>query len=125
MTDQEAVPTPDLLDVLVDQLLACGAPISQMMARMQEAEASGLSSPDAPPIFEIAHKLIRSVVDGLTEHYSDDEIRVASEIVAQATVAICENIFFVPHSEIRRSLHRSGLAASRPHRRRGTRRRRD
>lgn len=125
MTDQEAVPTPDLLDVLVDQLLACGAPISQMMARMQEAEASGLSSPDAPPIFEVAHKLIRSVVDGLTEHYSDDEIRVASEIVAQATVAICENIFFVPQSEIRRSLHGSGSAASRPHRRRGARRRRD
>jgi hypothetical protein len=124
MTDQEAVPTPDLLDVLVDQLLACGAPISQMMATMQEAEASGLSSPDAPPIFEIAHKLIRSVVDGLTEHYADDEIRVASEIVAQATVAICENIFIVPQSEIRRSLHGSGSAASRPHRRRGTRRRR-
>ena len=96
-----------------------------MMARMQEAEASGSSSPDAPPIFEIAHKLIRSVVDGLTEHYSDDEIRVASEIVAQATVAICENIFFVPQPEIRRSRHGSGSAASRPHRRRGARRRRD
>ena len=102
MTDQEPSPTPDLLDVLVDQLLACGAPISQMMARMQEAEASGLSSPDAPPPFEIAHSLIRSVVDDLTERYSDDEIRVCSEIVAQATIAICENIFIIPPSEMRR-----------------------
>ena len=93
MTDQEAAPTPDVLDVLVDQLLACGAPVSQMMATMQEAEASGLSSPDAPPIFEVAHSLIRSVVDDLTERYSDDEIRVASAIVAEAAVAICENVF--------------------------------
>lgn len=113
MTDQEAAPTPDVLDVLVDQLLACGAPISQMMAGMQEYEASGLSSPDAPPIFEVAHSLIRSVVDDLTERYSDDEIRVASAIVAQATVAICENIFSLPPSEIRSSLHGSASAGSR------------
>lgn len=108
MTDQDAAPTADVLDALVDQLLACAAPISQMMARMHEFEASGLSSPDAPPIFEVAHSLIRSVVDDLTERYADDQIQVASVIVAQATVAICKNIFFVPPSESRRSLGGSG-----------------
>jgi hypothetical protein len=118
MTDQEAASTPDVLDVLVDQLLACGAPISQMMARMQEYEPSGLSSSDAPPIFEVAHSLIRSVVDDLTERYSDDEIRVSSEIVAQATVAICENIFFLPPDEIRRLARGPGSGgARRPQRR--------
>jgi hypothetical protein len=83
-----------------------------MMASMHEFEASGLSSPDAPPIFEVGHSLIRSVVDDLTDRYSDDEIRVSSEIVAQVTMAICENVFFVPPSEIRRSLAGSGAADS-------------
>jgi hypothetical protein len=106
MTDHEAAPTPDVLDVLVDQLLACGAPISQIMARMQEFEASGLSSPDAPPVFEVVHSVIREVIDDFTERYSADEIRVASEIVAQATVAMCKNIFFVPPSELRRARRR-------------------
>jgi hypothetical protein len=124
MTDQEAASTPDVLDVLVDQLLACGAPISQMMARMQEFEASGLSSSDAPPIFEVAHSLIRGVVDDLTERYSDDEIRTSSEIVAQATVAICNNIFFVPPDEIRRLARGSGSGGARRPRPRTRRRRR-
>jgi hypothetical protein len=108
MTDHEAAPTGDLLDVLVDQLLACGAPISQMMASMREFEASGLSSADAPPIFEVAHSLIRSAIDDLTERYSCDEIRVSSAIVAWVTMAICENVFIMPSSEIRRSLDGSG-----------------
>ena len=125
MTDQQASPTPDVLDVLVDQLLAVGAPISQMMAGMQEFEASGLSSPDAPPMFEIAHSLIRSVVDDLTERYSDDQIQVASEIVAQATIAICENIFIMTPSEIRRGLNgRASAGPRRPAQRRSGRRRR-
>jgi hypothetical protein len=81
-----------------------------------------LSSPDAPPAFEVAHSLIRSVVDDLTDRYSDDEIRVASVIVAQATVAICKNIFFVPPDEIRRLARASGSGGARPRPR--TRRRR-
>ncbi|HTX10650.1 MAG TPA: hypothetical protein VME22_18645 [Solirubrobacteraceae bacterium] len=115
MTDQEAVPNPDLLDVLVDQLLACAAPVSQMMARMQEFEASGLSSGDSPPIFEVAHSLIRSVVEDFTDRYSGEEIQIAAEIVAQATIAICGNIFFVPPSEIRRMSRSS--RSTRAHRR--------
>jgi hypothetical protein len=121
MPDQEPSSTPDVLDVFVDQILACGAPISQMMARMQKHEASGLSSPDAPPMFEVAHSLIRSVVDDLTKRYSDAEIRVASEIVAQATVAICANIFFVPPDEIR-SLARGSGSGGAPRTRRRARR---
>lgn len=124
MTDHKIAPTPDLLDVLVDQLLACGAPISQMMAGMQEFEASGLSSPDAPPAFEVAHSLIRSVIDDFTERYSDEEIRISAEIVAQATVAMCENIFVVPPSEIRRSIGGSGSAGSHRRRRQRSGRRR-
>jgi hypothetical protein len=118
MTDQQVAPTPDLLDVLVDQLLACGAPISQMMASMHEFEASGLSSPDAPPIFEVAHSLIRSAVGDLTDRYSDDELRISAEVVAQATIAICESIFVVPQSEIRLSLGGPGSAGLHGRRRR-------
>jgi hypothetical protein len=124
MTDQEVAPTPDLLNVLVDQLLACGAPISQMMAGMKQFEASGLSSPDAPPIFEVAHSLIRSAVDDLTDRYSDDEIRISAEVVAQATIAICENIFVVPQSQVRGSVGESGSAGSHRRQRRRSGRRR-
>jgi hypothetical protein len=95
-----------------------------MMASMQEFEASGLSSPDAPPIFEVAHSLIRSAVDDLTDRYSDDEIRISAEVVAQATIAICRNILVVPQSEIRRSLSASGSAGSHGRRRRRSARRR-
>ena len=125
MNDQEAAPPPDVLDVLVDQLLACGAPISQMMVRMHEFEESGLSSPDAPPAFEVAHSVIRDVIDDFTERYSDDEIRIASEIVAQATVAMCKNIFFVAPSEVRRARRGSSSAGPRrpPRQHRGGRRR--
>ena len=52
--------------------------------------------------------MIRSAVDDLTDRYSDDEIRISAEVVAQATIAICKNIFVVPRSEIRRSLSGSG-----------------
>ncbi|HZE05936.1 MAG TPA: hypothetical protein VE127_11965 [Solirubrobacteraceae bacterium] len=109
--------------MLVDQLLACGAPVSQMMAGMKEFEASGRSSPDAPPIFEVAHSLIRSAVDGLTDRYSDDEIRISAGVVAQATIAICQNIFVVPQTEIGRSVGRSRSAGSHTRRRRSRRRR--
>jgi hypothetical protein len=69
---------------------------------MQEFEASGLSSPDAPPILEVAHTLIRDVNVGLLERHTEEEIRVSAAIVEEVTTAICENIFFIPPSEIRR-----------------------
>jgi hypothetical protein len=47
MTDQGPFPTGDALDGLVARLLDCGGALSQMIGRMKEFEASGLSSPDS------------------------------------------------------------------------------
>jgi hypothetical protein len=102
MNDQVASPTHDALDALVDQLLACGGALSQIIGRMQEFETSGLSSPDAPPILEVAHKLIRDVNAALSERHTEQEIKVSAAIVEEVTTAICENIFFIPPSEVRR-----------------------
>lgn len=125
MTDQDASPSVDELDALVSQLLACGGPLSQMIGHMAEFEASGLSSPDAPPILEIAHKLIRDLNAELPERHTEQELKVAAEIVEEVTTAICENIFFVPPSEIRRSAGASrGAGARRRQRRRSGRGRR-
>jgi hypothetical protein len=118
MHDQDASRTQDALDALVGQLLACGGPLSQIISRMQEFEASGLSSPDAPPILEVAHTLIRDVNAALPQRHTEQEIRVSAAIVEEVTTAICENIFFVPPSEIRRSTRspRSGGARARKRR---------
>lgn len=124
MTDHQAGPTDDVLDELVAQLLAVGGPLSQIMASMHEFEASGLSAPDAPPILEVAHSVIRGVVGDLTDRYSDDELNVTAEIVEQVTTIICENIFFVPPSEIRRALNGSRSSGSRGRRRQRSPRRR-
>lgn len=112
MTDNEAVPNADALDELVAQLLDCGGPLSQIIGSMHEFEASGLSAPDAPPILQVAQSVIRGVVGDVSDCYSDEQIRVAAEIVERVTTAICENIFLVPPSEIRRSLHGTGSACS-------------
>jgi hypothetical protein len=123
MTDLDALPTDDCLDALVTQLIACGGPLSQMISHMHEAEASGLCSPDAPPIFEAAHKLIRDVVDDLSERHTEDEIRTSAEIVEEVTNAICENIFFVPPSEMRRMTRGRGSARRANRQQRRSRRR--
>jgi hypothetical protein len=111
MTDHEAAPTTDVLDALVAQLLACGGPLSQMISNMHEFEASGLAAPDTPPVLEVAHSLIRSVVGEVRQRHTDDEIRTSAEIVEEVTNAICENIFIVPPDEIRRARHRPPPAA--------------
>jgi len=114
MTDQRSSPAADALDGLVAQLLDCGGALSQIIASMQEFEASGLSSPDAPPILEVAHALIRDVNAELPKRYTEQELRVSAEIIQELTTAICENIFIVPLAEIRRN---SGARSS-PRRRR-------
>jgi hypothetical protein len=124
MTDQDASPSVDALDALVAQLLACGGPLSQMIGHMAKFEASGLPSPDAPPILEIAHKLIRDVNAELPQRHTERELRAAAEIVEEVTTAICENIFLVPHSEIRRSAGASRRAGARRRQRRRSGRRR-
>lgn len=124
MTDQDACPTDDALDSLIAQLLACGGALSQIIGHMRQFEGSGLSSPDAPPILELAHSLIRQVVGELPERHSEDDIRVSAEIVDEVTTAICEEIFFVPPSEIRRARGGAGSANSSKQRRRRSGRRR-
>ena len=125
MRDLDALPSDDCLDALVTALIGCGGPLSQMVSHMHEAEASGLSSLDAPPIFEVAHQLIRDVVDDLSDRHTEAEIRTSAEIVEQVTTAICENIFFVPPAEIRRALNGPGIRRplNRRQRRSGRRRR--
>jgi hypothetical protein len=91
---------------------------------MQEFEASGLSAPDAPPILEVAHTLIRDVNVALLERHTEQEIRVSAAIVGEVTTAICENIFFIPPSEIRRMSGgsvRAGASARQRRSRRGRR----
>lgn len=125
MTDQDAHSTADELDALVASLLDCGGPLSQIISSMHAFESSGLSSPDAPPVIEVAHSVIRSVLGGVSERYSEQEIRVCAEIVEQVTTAICEEIFLVPPAEIHRiqggpsgrSGRKPGRRSSRRHRR--------
>ena len=100
MTDAHA--TPNALDALVAELLECGGALSQIVDHMYAFESSGLASPDAPPILEVAHSLVRSVLGEVSERHSDEEIRVSAEIVQQVTTAICDQIFVVPPAEIHR-----------------------
>jgi hypothetical protein len=124
MNDHDASPTAGALDALVAQLLAIGGPLSQMIGSMQEFDASGLSAPDAPPILDVAHSLIRDVNAKLPEQYTDQEIRVSAEIIEQVTTAICENILIMPPTEIRRTSGGSRSAGGRRRQRRSGRGRR-
>ena len=96
MTDQ---PTshhpPDALDDLVANLLACEGVLSQVISHMVQFEASGHSVPDAAPIPEVAHSLIRSVVGPLAHDHSKRDIKTAAKIVIQVTDAIAREIHIV------------------------------
>lgn len=97
MTDQSPPQPPAApLDELVANLLDCGGALSQMISHMVAFEASGKGSPDAAPIPETAHELIRSVSEDVPKRYSKRDIRIAARIVELITDAICEDIFFVP-----------------------------
>jgi hypothetical protein len=88
-------PVPDPLDELVSHLLSCDGALSQIISHMVRFGASGRSAPNAAPIPEAAHSLIRSVIAGMSSQHSKRDIRVAAKIVAQVTDAICEDIFAV------------------------------
>jgi len=45
---------PDALDELVEQLLECGAVLSQIISHMVRFQAGGRAAPDAAPIPEVA-----------------------------------------------------------------------
>jgi hypothetical protein len=96
MTDQShSAQPPDPLDELTEQLLECGAVLSQLISGMVEHQASGRSAPDAAPIPEVAHSLVFDVLRSVRKGYSKRDIRVAAKIVEAATEAICNDIFIV------------------------------
>ena len=83
------------LDELVAQLLECGAVLSQLISHMVQFDASGRSAPDAAPIPEVAHSLIRDVLGDVRKRHSRRDVKVAAAIVKEATDAIADDIFFV------------------------------
>jgi hypothetical protein len=96
MTDHVDSSQPaDGLDDLVTQLLECGGVLSQIISHMVRFQAAGRSAPDAAPIPEVAHSLIRSVLGGIGKRHSKRDIKVAAAIVKQATAAICDEIYYV------------------------------
>ena len=124
VTSQKTSPGADALDALIAELLDCGGALSQIITGMHEFEASGPSSPDLRPIPEVAHSLIRSVVEDLPKRHSDEAIRASADIVNEITAAICDEIFIVPPEETRRSLNGSASRASHRRRRPRSKRRR-
>ncbi|HEY3726211.1 MAG TPA: hypothetical protein VGL51_03485 [Solirubrobacteraceae bacterium] len=96
MTHQRSSQEPDALDDFTTQLLECGAVLSQIVSHMVRSEAAGRSAPDAAPIPTVAHGLIRSVIEGLSARHPAPDIAAAGAIIAEATKAICEEIYFVP-----------------------------
>jgi hypothetical protein len=83
------------LDELAKQLLECGGVLSQIISHMVRYQPRGDPPPDLAPIPEVAQSLIRDVLDEVGKRHSKRDIRVAAAIVAEATRAISENIFFV------------------------------
>jgi hypothetical protein len=91
----DSSPPPDALDDLVTQLLECGSVLSQIISHMVQYQAAGRSAPDAAPIPEVAHSVIRGVLGGVGKRHSKRDIKVAASIVKQATASICDEIYCV------------------------------
>lgn len=87
--------TPDVLDELTMELIDCGGVLSQMIGRMIAYDAAGHSAPDADPVPEVAHRLIRDVLGDIPKRHSKRDVAVAARIVHEAVERICEDIFFV------------------------------
>jgi hypothetical protein len=97
MTDHLAPLQPgDGLDQLVDQLLNCSGVLSQIVSHMIEVDAAGFSSPDAAPIPEVAHNVVRDAVGETVCRHPEYDIETAARIIEEATNAVCENVFLVP-----------------------------
>lgn len=93
MTDHVSSPPPDALDDLVAQLLECGGVLSQIISSMIEFQSSGRSAPEAAPIPEVAHTLIRSVIEDFGTRYSKRDVKVAARIVREATERMCSDLY--------------------------------
>jgi hypothetical protein len=72
--------------------------LSQIISRMVQFQASGRSAPDAMPIPEAAHSIIRDVLRDVQKRHSKRDVKVAATIVRQATAAMCNDIFFAGRS---------------------------
>lgn len=66
-----------------------------MVSGMIAFQAAGRAAPDSPPIPEVAHSLVRGVLDEVGRRHSKRDIRVAAAIIGEAEEAICDNIFVV------------------------------
>ena len=86
---------PDALDQLATELLECGGVLSQIISHMVRFQAAGRAAPDAAPIPEVAHSIVRDVLNHVGKRHSKRDIRVAAAIVKEATTAIRDDIFFV------------------------------
>lgn len=93
MNDHTPLPPADALDELVTQLLECGGVLSQIISAMVEFQSSGRAAPDAAPIPEVAHTVIRDVLGGVGKRYSKRDVKVAAKIVREATEAICSDLY--------------------------------
>ena len=87
--------SPDPLDRLVAQLLDCGGVLSQLIQGMIDWGAEHPPSPDAVPIPETAHKLIRGTLEEVRKQFSRGQVGTAARIVELATELIANNIFQV------------------------------
>jgi hypothetical protein len=85
----------DPLDRLVAQLLDCGGVLSQLIQGMLDWEAEHPPPPDAVPIPETAHKLVRGALDDVRKQFSRGQVGTAARIVELATELIANNIFVV------------------------------
>jgi len=93
MNDHLPSSPPDALDEFVTQILECGGVLSQIISAMVEFQSSGRSAPDAAPIPEVAHSVIRDVLGGVGKRHSKRDIKVAARIVREATEAICSDLY--------------------------------
>ncbi|HET9104811.1 MAG TPA: hypothetical protein VFN55_15775 [Solirubrobacteraceae bacterium] len=88
-------PPPDPLDRLTSSLLGSGAVLSQIVAHMARFQAAGLSNPDAVPIPEAAHAVVKSAITGLGRRHSRRDLRLAARIISEAEKAIADEVFIV------------------------------
>jgi hypothetical protein len=88
-------PHDAVLQELADQLLECGAVLSQIISGMVRWQASGRSHPDTAPIPDVARSLVADALKDVKPKHSRRDLKVAAAIAKDATAAICENIFAV------------------------------
>jgi hypothetical protein len=93
MTTSNDAPPPDVLDELVTRLLDCGGVLSQIISSMVEFQSSGRSAPETAPIPEVAHSLIRSVIEDVGNRYSKRDLKVSARIVREVTEVMCSDLY--------------------------------